>query len=212
MSGSLPPLLQEMPPTTAPWKQVVLKPGQTIFSQGDACNRVYCIDRGIVKLSTVSRKGKSAVVSILGPGDLLGVECLTGAETHQTTAVALVRATAFRMRSSLFMRLLRDHPANAAQFIDYLLKRFIRVERDLINYLVNNSEKRLARALFLMDQYGRDVDPTLLQTLTQETLADIVGTTRSRVNFFMNQFRKKGYIEYDEGGLRIHPSLKEVFY
>jgi CRP/FNR family transcriptional regulator, cyclic AMP receptor protein len=210
---NLPAWFQDIPQGVLGQKVVLIKPGKAIFGQGDECSRVYYLNRGIVKLSTLSPQGKSAVVSILGPGDLIGVECLTGEKTHQTTATALVQSTAVRMRSAVLMRLLRERPPTAAQFIDYLLKRYVRVERDLINYLLNTSEKRLARALLLLHRYSREVDPTILETITQDTLADIVGTTRSRVNFFMNGFRKKGYINYDnyERGLKINPSLEQVF-
>ena len=210
---NLPAWFQDIPQGVLGQKVVLIKPGKAIFGQGDECSRVYYLNRGIVKLSTLSPQGKSAVVSILGPGDLIGVECLTGEKTHQTTATALVQSTAVRMRSAVLMRLLRERPPTATQFIDYLLKRYVRVERDLINYLLNTSEKRLARALLLLDRYSREVDPSILETITQDTLADIVGTTRSRVNFFMNGFRKKGYINYDnyERGLKINPSLEQVF-
>ncbi len=190
---------------------MLLKAGHTIFNQGDECNRVYYINHGVVKLSTVSPEGRSVVLSILGPGDLVGVECLTGESAHQTSAATLVRSIAFTLRRGAFLRLLHDHPETAAQFMGYLVKRYVQVERELINYLVNSSEKRLARALILLDQYGRQVDPSILRTITQETLADIVGTTRSRVNWFMNRFREKGYIEYDNEGLKIHSSLQEAF-
>jgi CRP-like cAMP-binding protein len=210
---NLPAWFQDIPQGVLGQKVVLIKPGKAIFGQGDECSRVYYLNRGIVKLSTLSPQGKSAVVSILGPGELIGVECLTGEKTHQTTATALVQSTAVRMRSAVLMRLLRERPPTATQFIDYLLKRYVRVERDLINYLLNTSEKRLARALLLLDRYSREVDPSILETITQDTLADIVGTTRSRVNFFMNGFRKKGYINYDnyERGLKINPSLEQVF-
>jgi CRP-like cAMP-binding protein len=210
---NLPAWFQDVPQGVLGQKVVLIKRGKSIFGQGDECSRVYYLNRGIVKLSTLSPQGKSAVVSILGPGDLVGVECLTGEKTHQTTATALVQSTAVRMRSAVLMRLLRERPPTATQFIDYLLKRYVRVERDLINYLLNTSEKRLARALLLLDRYSREVDPSILETITQDTLADIVGTTRSRVNFFMNGFRKKGYINYDnyERGLKINPSLEQVF-
>jgi CRP-like cAMP-binding protein len=210
---NLPAWFQDVPQGVLGQKVVLIKRGKAIFGQGDECSRVYYLNRGIVKLSTLSPQGKSAVVSILGPGDLVGVECLTGEKTHQTTATALVQSTAVRMRSAVLMRLLRERPPTATQFIDYLLKRYVRVERDLINYLLNTSEKRLARALLLLDRYSREVDPSILETITQDTLADIVGTTRSRVNFFMNGFRKKGYINYDnyERGLKINPSLEQVF-
>lgn len=205
-----PAWFQDIPPGLAPRKIVLLKAGQTIFSQGDECNRVYYINHGIVKLATVSPQGKAAVVSLLGPGDLVGVDCLTGEVTHQTSAVALVRSMAVRMRSSVLMQILHERPATAAQFVDYLLKRYVRVERDLINYLINTSEKRLARALLLLDQYGREVDDSILRTMTQDTLADIVGTTRSRVNFFMNKFKNAGYIGYDGSSLNVYPPLREV--
>jgi CRP/FNR family cyclic AMP-dependent transcriptional regulator len=210
-AANLPSWFEDIPPGVVPRKPVVLKPGQAIFSQGDECNRVYYINHGIVKLSMVSPEGRSAVLSILGPGDLVGVECLTGDRTHQTSAVTLVRSTGFTVRRSVFMRLLHENPATAAQFVDYLVKRYVQVERELINYLVNTSEKRLARALILLDQYSREVDASILQTITQETLADIVGTTRSRVNWFMNRFREKGYIDYDEHSLKVHSSLREAF-
>jgi CRP/FNR family cyclic AMP-dependent transcriptional regulator len=210
---NLPAWFQDVPQGVLGQKVVLIKRGKAIFGQGDECSRVYYLNRGIVKLSTLSPQGKSAVVSILGPGDLVGVECLTGEKTHQTTATALVQSTAVRMRSAVLMRLLRERPPTATQFIDYLLKRYVRVERDLINYLLNTSEKRLARALLLLDHYSREVDPSILETITQDTLADIVGTTRSRVNFFMNRFRKDGHIDYDnyERGLKINPSLEQVF-
>ena len=205
----LPAWFQDIPQGLLGREIVLIKRGDAIFAQGDECNRVYYIGHGIVKLSTLSPQGKSAVVSILGPGDLVGVECLTGETTHQTTAVALVQSTTVRMRSAVLMRLLHEKPPAAAQFIDYLLKRYVRVERDLINYLINTSEKRLARALLLLDRYSREVDSSILETITQDTLADIVGTTRSRVNFFMNRFRKHGYIKYDHG-LKINASLEGV--
>ena len=140
----------------------------------------------------------------------MGIECLAGERTHQTTAVALVRSTLVRMRSAALMRLLHQHLSTAAHFVDYLLKLYIRAERDLVNYLINTSEKRLARTLLLLNDYSRDVDASILETITQDALADIVGTTRSRVNFFMNRFKKNGYIDYDESRLNIKQSLAEV--
>lgn len=188
-------------------KVVLIRTGQTIFSQGDECSRLYYINHGLVRVSTLSAEGKSAVINILGPGDLVGIESLAGERTHQTTAVAMVRSTLVRMRSAALMRLLHQHLSTAAHFVDYLLKLYIRAEQDLVNYLINTSEKRLARTLLLLNDYSRDVDSTILETITQDTLADIVGTTRSRVNFFMNRF---GYIDYDDSGLNIKGSLAEV--
>jgi CRP/FNR family cyclic AMP-dependent transcriptional regulator len=208
--ANLPEWFRDIPQGILARKTVVIKAGQTIFSQGDDCNRVYYVDNGLVKLSTLSSQGKSAVISILGPGDLVGVSCLTGEKTYQTTAVALVRSTAVRMRSAVLMRLLHERPPAAGQFIDYLLTRYVRIERELINYLINSSEKRLARALLLLDRYTKDVDSSILETITQDTLADIVGTTRPRVNFFLNRFRKRGHIDYGDHGLKINPSLQKV--
>jgi CRP/FNR family cyclic AMP-dependent transcriptional regulator len=191
-------------------KVVLIRTGQTIFSQGDECSRLYYINQGLVRVSTLSAEGKSAVINILGPGDLVGIESLAGERTHQTTAVALVRSSLIRMRSAALTRLLHQQLSTAAYFVDYLVNLYVRAERDLINYLLNTSEKRLARTLLLLNDYSRDVDASILETITQDTLADIVGTTRSRVNFFMNRFKKNGYIDYDDSGLNIKGSLAEV--
>lgn len=191
-------------------KVLLIRTGQTIFSQGDECSRLYYIKHGLVRVSTLSAQGKSAVINILGTGDLVGIECLAGEATHQTTAVALVRSTVVRMRGAALTRLLHQQLSTAAHFVDYLLKLYIRAERDLINYLINTSEKRLARTLLLLNDYSRDVDASILETITQDALADIVGTTRSRVNFFMNRFKKNGYINYNDSGLNIKGSLAKV--
>jgi CRP-like cAMP-binding protein len=135
--------------------------------------------------------------------------CLTGEKMHETTAVALVRSVAVAIRSAALIRLLREKPPAAAEFVDYVVKRYVGIERELINYVLNSSEKRLARALLLLDSYRKNVDPSILRTITQDALADIVGTTRSRVSLFLRQFKQKGYIEYD-GELKIYPSLEEV--
>ena len=210
-TANLPAWFENIPQGVLAHKLVNLKSGQTIYSQGDECSRIYYINHGIVKLSTVSENGKSAVISILGPGDLVGVECLTGETAHQTSAVALVRSTTVRMRSAALLRALYERPPAAAQFIDYLVRRYVRIERDLVNYLVNSSEKRLARALLLLDRYAKEVDSSILETITQDMLADIVGTTRSRVNLFMNRFRNEGYIDYGPQGLIVNPSIQRVF-
>jgi CRP-like cAMP-binding protein len=191
-------------------KVVLIRTGQTIFSQGDECSSLYYINHGLVRVSTLSVQGKSAVINILGTGDLVGIECLAGEATHQTTAVALVRSSLIRMRSAALTRLLHQQLSTAAYFVDYLVKLYVRAERDLTNYLLNTGEKRLARTLLLLNDYSRDVDASILETITQDTLADIVGTTRSRVNFFMNRFKKNGYIDYDDSGLTIKGSLAEV--
>ena len=192
------------------YKIVHIRPGQTIFTQGEKCDRVYFIEHGIVRLSTVSQEGKAAVVSIMGTGDVVGVECLAGGLAHETTAVALVRSTAIKVRSAALMQLLHHRLSAAGQFINYLTKLYLRVQRDFAHYLLNTSEKRLARALLLVDDYGRGIDSSILETITQDTLAEMVGTTRTRVNFFMNQFKKKGYVQYDDVRLNISPSLREM--
>ncbi len=176
---SLPAWFQDVPNELLGRKLVDIKQGQTIFSQGDDCDQVYYIGNGVVRLSTVSPHGKTAVLCILGPGDFLGMGCLTGEKTHETTAVALVRSVAVAIRSAVLIRLLREKPPAAAEFCDYVIKRYVGIERELINFVLNSSEKRLARALLLLDSYSKNVDPSILHTITQDALADIVGTTRS---------------------------------
>jgi CRP/FNR family transcriptional regulator, cyclic AMP receptor protein len=181
-----------------------------IYTQGDPAKSVMYIQKGSVKLSVVSKAGKEAVVGMLGPGDFLGESCLAGQTVRMGTATALVPTTALVVQKKRMLRVLQEEPAMSDLFIGYILSRNIRIEEDLIDQLFNSSEKRLARTLLLLARYGKE-DPVqrVLPKVSQETLAEIVGTTRSRVNFFMNKFRKLGFIEYN-GGLQINSSLLSV--
>jgi CRP-like cAMP-binding protein len=181
-----------------------------VFAQGAEANSVFYIQSGGVKLSVVSPSGKEAVVAILGPGDFFGEGCLAAQTLRMGTATAVLPATVLRIQKREMVRMLREQPEFSNRFIAHMLVRNIRIEGDLVDQLFNSSEKRLARTLLLLARYG--TTGTTLQTLpklSQETLAEMVGTTRSRVNFFMNKFRKLGLIEYN-GGLTINSSLLSV--
>ena len=184
--------------------------GAVVFPQGAPANSVFYIQDGGVKLSVLSSSGKEAVVGMLGPGDFFGEGCLAGQPLRMGTATAVVATTALRIQKQGMVRTLHEQPAFAERFISHMLTRNIRIEEDLIDQLFNSSEKRLARTLLLLARYGREVkSQRILPKLSQETLAEIVGTTRSRVNFFMNKFRKLGFIEYN-GDLKIHTALLSV--
>jgi CRP/FNR family transcriptional regulator, cyclic AMP receptor protein len=183
---------------------------ETIFSQGDTCESVMYIQTGGVKLSVVSRTGKEAVVAILGPGDFLGEGVLAGQKIRMATATAVTPAVVLDIDKKEMIRVLHAEHELSDRFIGYMLGRNIRVEEDLIDQLFNSSEKRLARALLLLAHYGKEDKPQrVLPKISQETLAEMVGTTRSRVNFFMNRFRKMGFIKYN-GTLQIDSSLLSV--
>jgi len=181
-----------------------------VFAQGSSATSVFYLQDGGVKLSVVSATGREAVVAMLGPGDFLGEGCLAGQPLRMSTARAVSPATLLRIRRVDMMRMLHDHPEFSDRFISHMLARNIRIEEDLVDQLFNSSEKRLARTLLLLASYGQE-DPTTrkLPKLSQETLAEMVGTTRSRVNFFMNKFRKLGFIEYN-GGLRVKSALLSI--
>ncbi len=183
---------------------------QTIFSQGDVCKDVMYIQKGAVRLSVVNEAGKEAVVAVLGPGDFFGEGCLAGQPIRIGTARAIAPTTALVIEKSEMIRVLHDEHAFSDRFITYMLSRNIRVEEDLVDQLFNSSEKRLARTLLLLARYGTEDKPQrVLPKIAQETLAEMVGTTRSRVNFFMNKFRRLGFIKYN-GGLQINTSLLSV--
>jgi CRP/FNR family cyclic AMP-dependent transcriptional regulator len=192
-------------------RRVVRMPrGTIVFAQGARAESVFYIQEGGVKLSVLSSAGKEAVVAMLGPGDFFGEGCLAGQPMRMGTATALVATTALRIEKRDMTRTLHEQPALADRFIAHMLERNIRIEEDLVDQLFNSSEKRLARTLLLLARYGDDGTRTrALPKLSQETLAEMVGTTRSRVNFFMNKFRKLGFIEYN-GGLKINSSLLSV--
>jgi CRP/FNR family cyclic AMP-dependent transcriptional regulator len=181
--------------------------GAIVFAQGAQATSVFYIQDGGVKLSVVSSAGKEAVVAMLGPGDFLGEGCLAGQPQRMGTATAIIPTTVLRIHKREMIRTLHEQPEFSDRFIAHMLGRNIRIEQDLVDQLFNSSEKRLARTLLLLARYGKEDTPQrVLPKLSQETLAEMVGTTRSRVNFFMNKFRKLGFIEYN-GGLKINGSL-----
>jgi CRP/FNR family cyclic AMP-dependent transcriptional regulator len=183
---------------------------QVVFSQGDPAARIFYIQKGRVKLTVVSKNAKEAVVAILGDGDFLGEGCLAGQLLRISTATAISPSSILEIRKSAMMRVLREEQAFAERFIAHILARNIRFEADLVDQLFNSSEKRLARTLLLLARYGKAGKPeTIVPKISQETLAEMVGTTRSRVSFFMNKFRKLGFIEYN-GSLSVHSSLLNV--
>jgi CRP-like cAMP-binding protein len=184
--------------------------GAIIFAQGAAAETVFYIQEGEIKLSVLSPKGKEAVVAVLGAGDFLGEGCLAGQPRRIATARALTASVVLRIPKTEMTRTLHEQPTFSDRFIAHMLARNIRVEDDLVDHLFNSSEKRLARILLLLARYGStDSKPRDLPKLSQETLAEMVGTTRSRVNYFMNKFRKLGFISYN-GRITIHQSLLSV--
>jgi CRP/FNR family transcriptional regulator, cyclic AMP receptor protein len=186
------------------------KTGHTVVSQGDQCTDVYYIGKGAVKLTLVSKRGKSAVLGILAEGDFFGEGCITGEGTYATSAITLVPSSIHVISGKTLARLLEQDPTIARHFITYLLYRNRRIEQELIDHMFSSSEKRLARTLLSLARAGNseDIGP-ILQKISQDTLAEMVGTTRSRINFFMNKFRKQGFIHYN-GGLVVHNSLAQV--
>ena len=183
---------------------------EVIFSQGEAAGNVIYIQKGGVKLSVVNETGKEAVVAMLGPSDFLGEGCMTGQKVRMGTATAITPTTALVIGKGEMVRVLHEEHAISDRFITYMLARNIRVEEDLIGQLFNSSEKRLARTLLLLARYGqRDRPRAVLAKISQATLAEMIGTTRSRVNFFMNKFRKLGFIECN-GKITINRSLLNV--
>ena len=183
---------------------------EKIYSQGEPADGVKYIQTGGVKLSVINEDGKEAVVAILGPGDFFGEGCLAGQAVCMATATAIVPTSVLFIEKKEMMRVLRTEHALSDLFISHMLTRNIRIEEDLVDQLFNSSEKRLARALLILARYGKEDEPhAVLHEVSQETLAEMIGTTRSRVNFFMNKFRKLGFIKYN-GGLQINTSLLSV--
>jgi CRP/FNR family cyclic AMP-dependent transcriptional regulator len=182
----------------------------TIFVQGDPADAIFYIQKGKVKLTVVSKRGKEAVIALLGEGDFFGEGCLAGQPLRMATAVTLSNCSIMKLEKAGVVRLLREEPAFSEMFVAHLLSRNIKIEEDLVDQLFNSSEKRLARVLLLLANFGKEGRPEeVIPKMSQETLAEIVGTTRSRVSFFMNRFRKLGFIEYN-GSLKIHSSLLNV--
>jgi CRP/FNR family cyclic AMP-dependent transcriptional regulator len=189
---------------------VKFRKSEKIYSQGDAAKGVKYIQEGGVRLSVINEDGKEAVVAVLGPGDFFGEGCLAGQSVCMGTATAIVPTSILSIARNEMIRVLRTEHAFSDLFITHMLTRNIRIEEDLIDQLFNSSEKRLARALLLLARYGKeDQLQGVLPKVSQEMLAEMIGTTRSRVNFFMNKFRKLGFIKYN-GGLQINDSLLSV--
>ncbi len=184
--------------------------GEVVYSQGEPCDSVFYVQNGEIKLAVLSPSGKEAVVAIFGPGDFFGEGALSGQPRRLATATATCASTLLVVEKERMTQLLHEQHALSDRFLAHLLKRNSRVEADLVDQLFNSSEKRLARTLLLLARYGRHDGPDhVLPKFSQETLAEMVGTTRSRVNFFMNKFRKLGYIEYN-GGLKINHALLTI--
>jgi CRP/FNR family cyclic AMP-dependent transcriptional regulator len=188
-----------------------LKKNEVLFSQGDPADAVFYIRKGNLKLTVVSQRGKEATVALLEAGNFVGESCIAAAErVRMVTATALTRSTLMRIERKEMVRVLHEEHAFADVFVSFLLERNVRIQADLVDQLFNSSEKRLARVLLLLAHFGKEREPeSVIPKISQEVLAEMVGTTRSRVNFFMNRFRKLGFIEYN-GRLEVHSSLLNV--
>ena len=191
-------------------KIVEYRRSETIFTQGDPCDSVLYIQKGGVKLSVLSKTGREAVVAMLGPGDFFGEGCLAGQPVRMGSATAIAGSTILQVDKDQMVHLLHQQHTLSDRFIAHMLARNIRIEEDLVDQLFNSGEKRLARTLLLLARYGKQDEPQkAVPKISQETLAEMVGTTRSRVNFFMNKFKRLGFIDYNDG-LKVHNSLLTV--
>ena len=183
---------------------------QKVFSQGTPADAVFYIQKGKVKVTVVSEQGKEAVAAVLGPDEFCGEGCLNGQPVRLATAVAMTECEIMRLEKATMVRVLHEEPAFSEMFVSHLLARTLRVEADLVDQLFNSSEKRLARALLLLANFGKEGEPEpILAKISQETLAEMIGTTRSRVSAFMNKFRELGLIDYN-GRIEVHRSLLNV--
>jgi CRP/FNR family cyclic AMP-dependent transcriptional regulator len=189
-----------------------LAPKECAFSQGDPADAIFYIQKGRVKLNVVSQNGKEATIALLGAGEFIGEDCIvSGHSTRMTTAVALTPCTILRIHKAEMVRALHQEQSLADLFVAFLLTRNARIQADLVDQLFNSSEKRLARVLLLLAHFGKPGKPeTVIPKISQETLAEMIGTTRSRVSFFMNRFRKMGFINYNGGSTDVHSSLLNV--
>ena len=184
------------------------KKGRAIFVQGGHADAVFYIRNGKIKITVVSEQGKEAVVAILGPDEFCGEGCLTGQMRRPATATAMTECEIMRLEKATMIRVIHDEPAFSEMFVSHVLARTIRIEEDLVDQLFNSSEKRLARALLLLANFGKEARPEpVIAKVSQETLAEMIGTTRSRVSYFMNKFRKLGLIDYNGHDLEVHTSL-----
>jgi len=187
-----------------------VKENHVVFAQGDPADALFNIQKGKIKLTVVSNTGKEAVIAVLGPGDFFGEGCLAGQPLRMSTATAMTECSIMRLERATVMDRLQNDAVFSKVLLSYMLTRTIRIEEDLIDQLFNSSEKRLARALLLLANFGKEGKPEIvIPKISQETLATMIGTTRSRVSFFMNKFRRLGFIEYN-GTLEVHSSLLNV--
>jgi CRP/FNR family transcriptional regulator, cyclic AMP receptor protein len=183
---------------------------QILFSQGDVADSVFYVQAGRVKLSVVSQRGKEAVIALMDVGSFFGEGCLAGKLVRLTSATVVDESTIVRIDKQVMIHVLENEPAFSSMFLEYILARNLRIQEDLVDQLFNSSEKRLARILLLLAHFGKEGKPEpVIAKISQETLAEMIGTTRSRVNFFMNKFRKLGFLKYN-GGLHVHSSLLNV--
>ena len=192
-------------------KIVQLKPDKAFFVQGDPATSIFYLQKGRAKLTVVSKNGKEATITLLSAGDFVGEESIAGVRgLHMATSTAITMCTALKIDRDEMIRVMHEEHAFSDMFLSFLLARSMRTQADLVDQLFNSSEKRLARILLLMADFGQAGEPeTLIPRITQETLAEMIGTTRSRVSFFMNRFRKMGFVEYN-GRIRVHKSLLNV--
>jgi len=188
---------------------IALRKKDVIFRQGGRSNAVYYVQEGRVKLTVVSKQGKEATIALLGSGDFIGEECIASQPLRLATATAITECTVLRIELKEMIRVLHQEHAFSELFVSYLLARKSQIQADLVDQLFNSSEKRLARTLLLLAHFGKEDKAEMVPKISQETLAGIIGTTRSRVSFFMNRFRKMGFIDYN-GGLLVHSSLLNV--
>jgi CRP/FNR family transcriptional regulator, cyclic AMP receptor protein len=187
-----------------------LKPKEVVYRQGDPADSVYYIESGKIQITVVSEQGKEGVIAMLEPGEFFGEGCIAGQPFRMASASATAKSTVARIEKATMIRVLHEQPAISEMFMAFLLSRNIRIEADLVDQLFNSSERRLARLLLLLANFGKEGKmETIIPTINQDILAAKIGTTRSRINFFMNKFRKLGFIEYN-GGLKVHSALLNV--
>ena len=187
------------------------KPKEIVYRQGDAADATYYIETGKIQLTVISEQGKEGVIAMLEPGEFFGEGCIAGQPFRMASATATAKSTIVRIEKAAMIRVLHEQPAMSEMFIAFLLSRNIQIEADLVDQLFNSSERRLARLLLLLANFGKEGKmEKVLPTINQDILAARVGTTRSRINFFMNKFRKLGFIAYDDNGLKVHTSLLNV--
>jgi CRP/FNR family cyclic AMP-dependent transcriptional regulator len=201
---------EEFPAGTDKGRTIAFAERDVIFAQGEVANAIFQVLDGKIKVTVVSQGGKEAVIAVLGKGDFFGEGCLGGQQVRMATASAMTECSIARLERAVAIEMLQQDRAFAKRLLSYMLTRTIRIEEDLVDQLFNSSEKRLARALLLLANFGKEGKPEIvIPKISQEVLAEMIGTTRSRVSFFMNKFRRLGFIEYN-GTLEVHSSLVNV--